>query len=656
MHRMCARGLVCSLLVAAWSCASPDTGEPLGTDDDSLTVTVTFAPTADARVEEATPGTNFGSATDLKSDGSPRMESVLRFTVTGLSGTVTSAKLRLDVNNATVDGPALYATTSTWSESSVTWTTRPAPVGSAIADTGNVATGWLEIDVSSRVVANGTYDFLLTSSSSDGFGAYAREGSAPPQLVVTTSSASTDSGSGTTDGGSASADSGSGGSTGMISIAPVADTRVEEATPTVNYGTAPDLKSDTSPNMQSYLRFDVTGLSGTVTSARLRLDVSNPTTDAPAVYLTTSSWGETSMTWSTRPAPVGSAIADLGSVPTGWVEYDVTRGVTGNGSVSFVLVPVSSDGFAAYSRETSTPPALIVTTSGSSGTDAGSATDAGPGGTDAGSGGAGIVIAAAGDVACQGVCGQDETATLVTDVIRPSAVLGLGDYQYEIGTLANLMAYYDPYWGRFKSMTYAINGGSHDYYGTGDYLTYFNAGGPRTLAPEGSYSFDLGDWHIIALDSYCFERSTCDEASWTSWLRADLEANRSRACTLAYLHQPYWTSSGRHARLTSLRPWIDLLYSYGVEVLLQAHQHWYERFAPQTPSDAVDTSRGIVAITVGTGGKSLDSFGSVAPNSVMRSASTFGVLRMTLRSGGYDFAFVPAPGSAFTDSGTGTCH
>jgi hypothetical protein len=270
-------------------------------------------------------------------------------------------------------------------------------------------------------------------------------------------------------------------------------------------------------------------------------------------------------------------------------------------------------------------------------------------------GGSDPVIAAAGDISCPGVCGQAATARLVT-AMQPRAVLGLGDYQYDTGTLANFAAYYGPYWGAFKSRTYAINGGSHDFYGTGDYLTYFNNGGPTTLKPEGSYSFDVGAWHLIALNSYCFERSTCDPAAVTAWLKSDLAAHPS-ACTLAYFHEPYWTTPSEHGRDTSTRAWVQALYDAGADVLLQAHNHSYERFAPQRPDDVPDAQQGLTSFVVGTGGRSHYAFsGSPAANSVVRNDDTYGVLQLTLHPTSAEFRFVPEAGKTFTDAGTVNCH
>jgi hypothetical protein len=176
------------------------------------------------------------------------------------------------------------------------------------------------------------------------------------------------------------------------------------------------------------------------------------------------------------------------------------------------------------------------------------------------------------------------------------------------------------------------------------------------LAPEGSYSFNVGAWHIVALNSHCFERTSCDEAPWTQWLRSDLAANPAR-CTLAYWHLPYFTSptAGEDGR-PSLRAWVDVLDAAGVDVLLQAHQHLYERFAPQRPDGTRDDAGGITAFTVGTGGDSHVAPIATAPNSVALNADTYGVLALTLHPESADFRFVPEPGKTFADAGTVACH
>jgi hypothetical protein len=265
-----------------------------------------------------------------------------------------------------------------------------------------------------------------------------------------------------------------------------------------------------------------------------------------------------------------------------------------------------------------------------------------------------VKVVAAGDISCDDVCGQDDTAAIVRRQ-RPAAVLGLGDFQYERGTLDLIGRYYDRFWGQFKSKTYPTNGGSHDFYGTGDYLRYFNDGGPVELKPEGSYSFNLGRWHLISLNSYCFDRESCDEDQWTRWLRADLAGHRNR-CTLAFWHEPYWSSPSHHEPQSDLEPWVSILYRAGVDVLLQAHNHAYERFSPQAPDGRLDRRRGISAYTVGSGGHSHYHYEGTARNSVVKDDETYGVLRLTLRRRGWDWRFLPVAGRSFTDAGSRQCH
>jgi hypothetical protein len=271
-----------------------------------------------------------------------------------------------------------------------------------------------------------------------------------------------------------------------------------------------------------------------------------------------------------------------------------------------------------------------------------------------------VTVAAAGDISCEVVCPSTQgTAALIRDVIRPGAVLALGDFQYPDATIEQLSAVYDASWGAFKAITYPVPG-NHDVVPSRsdpDYVDYFNAGGPVQLVPEASYSFDLGEWHVVALNSLCFTGTGCSNRSaWTTWLRRDLAAN-PRACTLAFLHHPYWTSPAPAARNPELEPWIDALYDAGADVLLQAHQHVYERFHPQTPASDRDPERGIVAFTVGTGGAELVQFtaGGAHPNSAARSDDAYGVLQLTLHPTRYDFRF-HSVGGAYTDAGSGSCH
>jgi hypothetical protein len=276
--------------------------------------------------------------------------------------------------------------------------------------------------------------------------------------------------------------------------------------------------------------------------------------------------------------------------------------------------------------------------------------------------GDGLVVAAVGDIATSSEDGrQVETARTVAD-LDPDLVLGLGDFQYQKGNLRTFNESYDRSWGRFISRTYPINGTSHDLYGTGDYLAYWNGGSggghgttPIRQEPQWSYSFDRGGWHFIALNTSCWQRDDCDPERWTQWLRDDLSRHRPR-CTLAYMHEPYWTSPTEvHGRDESTRPWIELLHEHGVDVLLQAHNHNYERFAPQTPDDERDDA-GIQAFVVGTGGIKLYEFKGEAANSEAREDESHGILRLNLLPASYRWQFVVSDGKEFSDEGDRRCH
>ncbi len=469
---------------------------------------------------------------------------------------------------------------------------------------------------------------------------------------------------------------------------PLHDAHVAAKSPDRNYGTSATLVSDRSPVFVTYLMFDLSGLTQPVSGATLRMYKTSGSGGLQTIWnVEDDSWTEATLTYRNRPAR-GTAAATFvpGTASGSWVEVDVTAAVAAavGTLLSLSIDSTSSDGYDFKSKEaasdrvelvvepgpvppppstttTATTTTTTTTTTTSTTTAPTTTTTTAPTTTTTTTlplppppPGSDPVIVAAGDVACPGKCGQDETAALI-DVINPAAVLGLGDYQYEYGTLANLAAYYEPHWGRFKARTYPASGGSHDFYGTGEYLAYFNAGGPVVLQPEGSYSFDIGAWHMVALNSYCFERASCDEVAVTNWLIADLAAHPA-PCTLAYFHQPYWTSPSSHNRTLTTKPWIQVLFDAGADVVLQAHNHGYERFAPQTPDDVPDDTRGLTAFTVGTGGRSHYAFSGAAANSLVRNSDTFGVLELTLHASGYDFRFVPEPGKAFTDSGTGSCH
>ncbi|MCA1676744.1 MAG: alkaline phosphatase, partial [Actinobacteria bacterium] len=151
-------------------------------------------------------------------------------------------------------------------------------------------------------------------------------------------------------------------------------------------------------------------------------------------------------------------------------------------------------------------------------------------------------------------------------------------------------------------------------------------------------------------------RHKCNPAAVLAWLNKDLDTNHQR-CTLAFWQDPYWTRpTEKHDRTTAVRPWIDTLYTHGVDVVLQASNHNYQRFAPQDPNDRLDPIHGIRAFVVGTGGISHYQFTGDAANVEASDDTTFGALAMTLHPYGYDWRFEPAWKGGFTDEGSGHCH
>jgi hypothetical protein len=288
------------------------------------------------------------------------------------------------------------------------------------------------------------------------------------------------------------------------------------------------------------------------------------------------------------------------------------------------------------------------------------------------------VVAAAGDIACgstttNAVCREMATSDLLVQM-NPHAVLPLGDTQYEGGAYNDFLfgkgagtgTGYDPTWGRVKAVT-RPSVGNHEYgtSGAAGYFDYFNGRGtptgPAGERGKGYYSFDVGNWHLIALNSNCsrLQPPGCGAGSaQEAWLRADLAAH-PRSCTLAYMHHPRWTSDENPSFDTiELQPLVQALYDFGVELLLAGHAHNYERFAEQNPNEQVDRVRGVRQIIVGTGGRNIRPFGTIEPNSEVRNAgpSGFGVLKLTLHPTSYDWEFVPIPGNTFRDSGTDVCH
>jgi hypothetical protein len=268
------------------------------------------------------------------------------------------------------------------------------------------------------------------------------------------------------------------------------------------------------------------------------------------------------------------------------------------------------------------------------------------------------VLIAAGDISDCTRLGDDSTAMLL-DTLE-GVVMPLGDNAYENGTLDEYNNCYAPTWGRQKARTRPV-AGNHDYNtpGAPGYFGYFGsaAGDPS----KGYYDFTLGSWFIIVLNTGTDVPDNYKAGSpQEQWLRAEL-ASHSEQCVLAVFHHPRFSTILARDSITYYTTAIwNALYEDGADLVLNGHDHAYQRFAPQQPDGTRDDAFGIRQIVAGTGGgETLYDFAVPSPagsNIEVRNNATHGVLKVTLRAGGYDWKFVPASGASFTDSGSGNCH
>jgi acid phosphatase type 7 len=258
------------------------------------------------------------------------------------------------------------------------------------------------------------------------------------------------------------------------------------------------------------------------------------------------------------------------------------------------------------------------------------------------------VLVGAGDIAECSSAGDQATAALLDSL--PGTVFAAGDNAYPDGTVTNYTDCYAPSWGRHKART-RPSPGNHEYHtsGASGYYNYFGAAAGDS--GKGFYSYDLGDWHIISLNSNV---SMSAGSPQEQWLRADLAAN-TKTCTLAYWHHPRF-SSGSHGSSTEPQPLWQALYDFNADVIIAGHDHNYQRFAPQTPTGVADPARGIREFVVGTGGASHYNFATPIANTEAYNLDTWGVLKLTLHAASYAWEFVPVAGKTYTDSGSGACH
>ncbi|MDQ1720634.1 MAG: hypothetical protein QOI26_368 [Pseudonocardiales bacterium] len=498
-------------------------------------------------------------------------------------------------------------------------------------------------------------------------------------------------------------------SAASLTITASADAYVRSDQASTNFGKALQLASNAASStvMVSYLSFDVTGLSGRPTSAILSYYSQSTGVTKTAVHLVTGgTWGETSINYTNKPA-YGATIASTGALTAGTrATADVSSAVTGDGTYSFTLTTTATATRWADSREGANPPQLLITadlstptatptasvtptatvtpTDTSTPTATVTPTDtstptatvtptAAVSPTPTSAPGADPVVALAGDIACSasdvdfnggtgdaGHCHMKTTANL-DQSLHPKVVLALGDEQYNSGSSSDFLASYDKSWGAVKGITRAVVG-NHEYgtSGAGGYFGYFRTaatGGSGCLSKCGGYySFDLGSWHIVAINTECTRIDGgvgCASGSpQEHWLKTDLSQHSNR-CTLVFGHRPRWSSNS--FANADIAPLITDMVAAGVDVYASGHSHSYERFNPQNASGSA-SSTGMTQIVVGTGGSFYTGFGSVVANSAAHKSNIFGVLKMTLHPSSYDWSFVADSATPYTDSGSRNCN
>lgn len=346
------------------------------------------------------------------------------------------------------------------------------------------------------------------------------------------------------------------------------------------------------------------------------------------------------MTWANQPAIDGPTLASVDAVVSGdYYEWDVTPAITGDGTYSFALTCTACTARYNSSEASSKVPYLVVTYASTDPVPTSNPDDP--------------ALVGAGDIASCTSAGDEKTATLL-DAIT-GTIFTAGDNAYPNGTDEDFTNCFNPTWGRHKTRIKPA-AGNHEYNtpaATG-YFSYFGAaaGDPA----KGYYSYDLGKWHIVVLNSQCAQVGGCAAGTpQEQWLRADLTAN-PKLCTLAYMHFPRFSSGQSHGSQSAMQPLWQALYDNNADVVVAAHDHSYERFTPQDPTGVTDYARGIREFVAGTGGVNHYTFKTPIANSEVRNNDTFGVLKFSLHPTSYEWNFVPEAGKTFTDSGSDTCH
>jgi Calcineurin-like phosphoesterase len=563
------------------------------------TTVLNSTPVADTYVRQDSSSRNFGTGSTIQSDGSPVKRGLLRFSLSGIpvGASVRSAVLSGTVVDGSSDGPAVYEIGSLWSETTVTWSSQPArTTGIALADVGNVPGPKVSWNVTTLFASgdpNRMVSLQLAQPGANGLDLASRETPNDPLLAVT-----------------------------YTTSAPAPDT------------SPPDTTITSAPPATT-----------TATDATFAF-----TSTEPGTFHCSLDGGA----WESCASP-----RTYSGLTVGQHAFQA-RAVDQAGNV---------DGSPASHSWTIEAPPTPACSDGLDNDQDGSTDLADPGCSDpqdndesnvlpppppppAG----GVVVAGAGDVADSDF-DAEKTAKLL-DAINPATVFTTGDNAYPNATLADYNAYYDPTWGRHKAKT-RPSPGNHEYITAGapGYFDYFNGpgvtSGPAGTRGQGYYAYDIAPgWRAYALNSNISRGST---SAQVQWLRQDLTAN-PRPCVLAYSHHPRFTA-GNYSDFTSEQSIWQALYDSNAELVLNSHDHNYQRYTPLRPDGVPDASRGIREFVVGMGGKNHYTLSPRTDGKREAANDTaFGVLKLTLRPDGYDWQFVPEAGATYGDSGSSSCH
>jgi hypothetical protein len=459
-----------------------------------------------------------------------------------------------------------------------------------------------------------------------------------------------------------------------------------------NRGAATSLRVRNATKI-TYIRFQVPANGEQISTATLRVFATPArcTLGVEVLRAANDTWGETTINWGNQPGSSGPVIASQTWTTKGYRAFDVTAAVSAGGPVSFLLrhaegCNASSD-VSIPSREASTDrPQLVVETtstppdpacSDGADNDADGLIDhpADPGCVDAADTdetdppppSEEKVVVAAGDIACSpsvpyfsgsnpAKCQHRATADLLTGA---DAVLPLGDLQYPIGELDHFMAGYDPSWGVFASSTYPV-AGNHEYDvpNAQGYFDYWaSKGRPAGDIGAGYYVVNLGSWRLVALNSNCSPVPCKEGTTQNNFLESAL-APPTPPCLLAYWHHPLFNSGQDHgaAMPSGARAFWDDLYAAGADLILNGHEHNYQRYAKQDPLGQ-PSENGIREFIVGTGGRGLYPLLDVKDaNYETGNATDFGVLKLRLGESAYSWEFVGLNGTVLDAGGPVPCN